>query len=136
MSSYDCDVSANFFDYFDAGREGTIYSSSTKENKREKTPVLNKPKGKAHAPPRKPRGQPQGKWSGTGEEGDGLDLDDLLTLFVLAIPKAVKNSIPLEPLSVMNLAFFAFPFSLPSPYEDTKTCQDHSEDTEHDDSPD
>ena len=96
MSSYNCNVSADFFDYFDAGHEGTIYSSSTKENKREKTPVPSKPKGKAHALPRKPRGQPQGNWSGTSEEGDGLVLDDLLTPFVLVIPKAVKNSIPLE----------------------------------------
>ena len=74
MSSYDYDISANFANVFDVGREGTIYSLSTKENKREKTPVPSKPKGKARAPPRKPRGQPQGSWSGAGEEGDGLDL--------------------------------------------------------------
>ena len=98
MSSYDCDISADFADVFDVGHEGTIYSSSTKENKREKTPVPSKLKGKACAPPRKPRGQPQGSWSGASEEGDGLDLDDLLTPFVLAIPKVVKQSIPLEPL--------------------------------------
>ena len=97
MSSYD-DYSADFSTFFDAGWEGVSYSLSTKENKKEKTPVLSKPKGKAHAPPRKLRGQPQGNWSGAGEEGDGLDLDDLLTPFVLVIPKAVKNSIPLEPL--------------------------------------
>ena len=82
MSSYDCDVSADFFDYFNAGREGAIYSLLMKENKREKTPIPSKPKGKAHAPPRKPRGQPQGDWSGAGEEGDVLDLDSLLTPFV------------------------------------------------------
>ena len=74
MSSYDCDVSADFADVFDVGREGMIYSSLTKENKREKTPVPSKPKGKARAPPRKPRGQPQGTWSGASEEGDDLDL--------------------------------------------------------------
>ena len=67
MSSYDRDVSTNFFNYFDAGREGAIYSSSTKEKKREKTPVPSKPKGKAHAPPRKPRGQLLGDWSSAGE---------------------------------------------------------------------
>ena len=73
MSSYNCDVSADFFDYFNTGWEGMIYSSSMKENKREKTPVPSKLKGKACAPPRKPRGQPQGDWSGAGEEGDGFD---------------------------------------------------------------
>ena len=91
MSSYDCDVSADFADVFDLGREGMIYSSLTKENKRGKTPVPCKLKGKPCAPPRKPRGQPLGDWSGPGEEGDGLDIDDLLTPFVLLHRRGVDR---------------------------------------------
>ena len=72
MSSYD-DYSADFSTFFDAGWEGASYSLSTKENKKEKTPVLSKPKGKAHTPPRKLRGQPQGDCSGASEEGDGFN---------------------------------------------------------------
>ena len=40
MSSYN-DFSANFYNHFNAGREGVSYSSSTKENK-EKTPKPSK----------------------------------------------------------------------------------------------
>ena len=72
VSSYN-DFSTNFFNHFDTGREGASYSSLMKENKKEKTPVPSKPKGKAHAPPRKPRGQPHGDWFSAGEEGDGFD---------------------------------------------------------------
>ena len=59
-----------------------LYSSLTKENKKEKSPVPGKLKGKARAPPRKPRGQPQGNWSGAGEEENGFLMNILLTPFV------------------------------------------------------